>query len=257
MKRKLVLLCLLSASPLIYADAEIKGTASEVREIVHPLPNTTSISGYAEEISYSDKAIVSLSFTTGHEKLSTAIETNKVLREKVISQILESGIAREEIHSAKFSSTPQTGWFGKKVESYEVVNKLDVGIYTEEQLTKLASISDAYKEIDITNTTFKHTKEDSYKSMVKQKALDKVNEEKKLYESSLGVTLVPVGIGRINVTDRPVNSMYLEQDRLKKSRISSYSTSMDMGAVSQESSFGEIKYEANASVTFRVEEPKL
>ena len=82
----------------------------------------------AEEKAYSDRAIISLVITSEDKQLSTSISNNIALRESISQQLVTAGINPDHIKSSKFSTSPQYGWFGKKPDSYKVVNRMAVTI---------------------------------------------------------------------------------------------------------------------------------
>ena len=57
----------------------------------------------------------------------------------------------------------------------------------------IATVADSQDEIELSDTAFEHSQKDAFKAKVKQLALDKVMQQKALYESSLGVILTPMG----------------------------------------------------------------
>ena len=248
-------LALMFTSPLSMADAEIRGNASEIRDLIYPIPQQTTLHGHAEETAYSDKAIISLTFKTEDEQLADAINENKQLRQEIITQLTSNGISPQEIHNAKFSNTPQKGWFGKRVTSHEVINKVDVGIFNDAHLTILAAVADEHDEIELTGTRFEHTEKEAFKLKVKERALEKINAEKAMYEKTLGVKLIPIGIGRISLIDQPVRTRQMYMETEQAGSLSSLASAPLTDIMPVPISFDEVKYQANISVTFRIEEP--
>ena len=175
-----------------FAQPELKGSPNELRHFLHPNDKIVTLSAEAEEKAYSDRAIISLLITSEDKLLSVSISNNIALRESISQQLVSAGINPEYIKSSTFSTSPQYGWFGKKPDSYKVVNRMAVTITEESQLNTIAGVADSEEEIELSDITFEHSKKDAYKSKVKQLALEKVMKQKALYESSLGVTLTPV-----------------------------------------------------------------
>ena len=136
--------------------------------------------------------LLALLITSEDKQLSASISNNIALRESISQQLVSAGINPDYIKSSTFSTSPQYGWFGKKPDSYKVVNRMAVTITEESQLNTIAGVADSEEEIELSDIAFEHSKKDAYKSKVKQLALEKVMKQKALYESSLGVTLTPV-----------------------------------------------------------------
>lgn len=175
-----------------FAQPELKGNPEELRQFLHPRDNIVTLSADAEKKAYSDRAIISLVITSEDKQLSASISNNIALRESISQQLVTAGINPEHIKSSKFSTSPQYGWFGKKPDSYKVVNRMAVTIVQESQLQTVASVADSKEEIELSDIAFEHSKKDAFKSQVKKLALEKVMQQKALYEESLGVTLTPV-----------------------------------------------------------------
>jgi uncharacterized protein YggE len=185
-----LLFCSLSLSA--FAQPELKGSPNELRHFLHPNDKIVTLSAEAEEKAYSDRAIISLVITSEDKLLSTSISNNIAIRESISQQLVSSGLNPDYIKSSKFSTSPQYGWFGKKPDSYKVVNRMAVTITEESQLRTIATVTDSKEEVELSDIAFEHSQKDVYKSRVKQLALEKIMKQKALYESSLGVTLTPV-----------------------------------------------------------------
>ena len=102
-----------------------------------------------------------------------------------------------------------------------------------------------------------HTQEDAYEEQVKAKALEKIIQQKAFYEETLGVALTPIGIRDSNVFNNGTRgAMVLNQAvegfmTVQRERISVYKSEPPP---EQSPSFDEIKYEANLSVDFKIEQ---
>jgi len=256
MKSIVVVIFLLVVSPLVLSEPEIKGSPNEIRDFLHPNKNRVQIIGNATLTTYSDKAIVSLLITTEDDKLSDSIENNSQLRTKVTKQLVDSGINSEEINSSKFSTSPQYGWFGTKPSSYKVINRTKIGITNESQLKEIALVADLNDEIDLVSTTYEHTEKPKYKNDVKRKALDDVNSQKNFYEKILGIKLIPIGFHDIQVLQRATEGALLLERSVQKRRekMSKSSFSSKYNGNSTPSSFEEVKYEANITVEFKIDD---
>jgi len=240
-----------------FAQPELKGSPNELRHFLHPNDKIVTLSAEAEEKAYSDRAIISLLITSEDKLLSVSISNNIALRESISQQLVSAGINPEYIKSSTFSTSPQYGWFGKKPDSYKVVNRMAVTITEESQLNTIAGVADSEEEIELSDITFEHSKKDAYKSKVKQLALEKVMKQKALYESSLGVKLTPVSFrdNRLWVKGTQGAQMLEEVVVTASKRSRSYKDSaadfaQSVAPRSVESSFDEIIYTAEIFVDF-------
>jgi len=239
----------------VNAKPELKGNPDELRQFLHPHDKIVTLSADAEEKAYSDKAMVSLVVTTEKDKLADAIEKNSALRDKVTGQLVAAGIKRENIKTSKFSTSPQYGWFGKKPDSYKVVNRMSITIFDESQMKALAGAADTNKEIAFSTTEFEHTKKDEFKNKVKTQALKKVMTQKAFYEKELGVLLTPINFRDANIGFKGTRAA-VEMDSIvmQDAPMVSGSASFSKMRTSKPktTSFDEVKYYANISVDFKI-----
>ncbi|HFB64939.1 MAG TPA: DUF541 domain-containing protein [Aeromonadales bacterium] len=177
------------------AEPEIKGTPSELQLFLHPQGSIVTLKGEGKATAFSDKAIINLIITTKAKKLADALNLNTTLKNKVIQTFIDVGIKPTDINTSKFSTSPQFGWFGKQPKSYEIVNRLAVGIYTSDQMQAVATVTDQHPEIQLSGTEYEHTKKTEFEEKVKQKALDDVMKQKEYYEKVLHIKLIPVRFG--------------------------------------------------------------
>lgn len=259
MKMIMTIFILAFTSPALFANPELKGNPDELRQFLHPKGKIVSIYAESEEKAYSDKAIISLVITTEDKKLSDSLSKNSKLRESITKQLVESGIDQASIKSSKFSTSPQYGWFGKKPNSYKVVNRMAVSITEENQLKEIAAVADDKEEVELSDTAFEHTKKDETEAMVKMQALAKVMIQKEFYEKALGIKLIPIGFRKANVGHSATRgAMMLEEVVVtaRKRSSSSQDAPMSISAYDSnaESSFDEVKYEAGIYVDFKIED---
>lgn len=253
MKRALTLLAVLAFSPTYaLAQTELKGSPESLRDFLHPQENRVTLSAQAEERAYSDEAIVSVVVTTEAKTLQASITANSDLRESMTKRLIQAGIDAGSINNSKFSSSPQYGWFGKEPDSYEVVNRVAININDEEKLKTIAGIVDQHPEISLAGTEFKHSLKDQFMAQVKQQALDKVMVQKKLYEASLGVTLVPVNFRDHNIHSRPTRGASQLEEIVVTAQLVSKSRDSYRERAPAPASFDEINYSAELSVEFKV-----
>ena len=167
------------------------GVPNEKRDFIsHPDDDEFTyvvLVGDAIEKVNSDIAIVDVLITTDDSKLSESIKKNNVVKDELINKLINNEIEGDNIKQSKFSTSPQSGWFGNK--SFEVINRASITIKNSNSLNIIASIVDKYDEINIIDISFKHSEKDKYKAMVKEKAIEDVIIQKEMYEKLLDVKL--------------------------------------------------------------------
>ena len=233
--------------------AELRGSPDELRNYLHPKKPVVTLYAEAEEKAFTDRAVVSLVVTTEEKTLSGSLEKNHQLRQGLIAELVAAGISASEINNAKFSSSPQYGWVGKKPSAYEVVNRVVIKIDSEQQLKAIATQVDAHSEFALSSTVFEHSKEQAFKQAVKEKALDKVLQQKVAYEQKLGLKLVAVHFREGEV--RPMATLAAVSPKLMSRRAEVEQDAEAYISASQEApatSFDEVKYRASMMVDFEV-----
>ncbi len=257
MTQTLVLSLLVCFSSLAFSAPELKGSPEELRQFLHPRDRVVTIYGDAKETAYSDKAVVSLVIDTEDRMLSESIAKNANLREEITRNLVAEGLDRESIKSSKFSTSPQYGWFGKKPNSYRVINRMSVAILDEAHLQMIAAIADGSEEVSLSDTAFEHTGKDEFEERVKRDALANVMRQKAFYESSLGIKLVAIGFRNDNVRNKATRGASLvEEIVVTSSKIARYdevSENLSAYAESEETSFDEIQYQAGIFVDFKID----
>ena len=131
------------------AQAQLAGTPDELREFLHPRPNTVNINGEGELTAYKDVAKVSLMITSDERSLSQAMQVNQALRLELIQEFVAAGIPADAINNSKFSSSPQFGLFGRNPNSFEVSARMEIQVTSEEHLQLLAAAADEHDEVDL------------------------------------------------------------------------------------------------------------
>lgn len=235
--------------------AELRGSPEELKDYLHPAKQWVTLYAEAEEKAFTDNAIVSVVVTTKEKTLASSMEKNSQLRQSLIANLVQTGIAPSAINNAKFASSPQYGWFGKKPSSYEVVNRVVIKIDTEKQLKAIATQVDGHDEISLLSTEFEHSKADEFTQSVKAKALDKVLAQKAVYEQKLGVKLVAVNFRESSIRPMATAAAYGTEQlqmRMADNELSSAPMLKKAGEAEPHNSFDEIKYTANMSVDFEV-----
>jgi len=263
MKRIVFCSLLILFSSFAYSAPELKGSPEELRQFLHPRDKLVTIYGDATETAYSDKAIVSLVIDTEDKLLSESIAKNASLRAEITLNLAAEGLAKDDIKSSKFSTSPQYGWFGKKPSSYRVINRMAIAIIDEAHLQVIAAIADSSDEVTLSDTAFEHTGKNDLEDQVKKDALANVMRQKAFYESSLDVKLITVAFRNENVRSRATRGASLvEEIVVTSSKIARYdevsydevSENMSAYAESEESSFDEVQYRAGIFVDFKIEQ---
>ncbi len=245
-------------APTALCTTELRGSPEELRKILHPKvvvhKTIVTLSGSAEEKAYSDKAIISLVVLTEGENISSAISSNNRIRTEIEKKLLLAGIPQEEIKSSRFSTSPQYGWFGDKPKSYQVVNRMAIGITNENQLKEIAVASDLHKEADIADTVFEHTEKEAYLLKVKNMALDKIMDQKSVYKKSLGLKLKPVTFRDAKYNYGRSRGAYVLEEVVVTARKKSFSSAKKESVLAPKRtpSFDEVKYNASISVDFEI-----
>lgn len=237
------------------AQAQLSGTPDELREFLHPRPNTVNISGEGELTAYKDIARISLMVTSDERSLSEAMEVNQALRQELIRDFVAAGIPQEDINNSKFSSSPQFGLFGRNPNSFEVSARMEIEVSSEEHLQLLAAAADDNDEVEFESTEFEHSEEDAFEDQVRELALQDVMAQKAYYESSLGLELKAVnffygGIRQIaRALPRAAMAQEMAMDANSRGAVSSLSVS---AAPAVAPTFDEVEYQTNITVVFEI-----
>lgn len=235
------------------AEPELKGSPEELRQFLHPTDHTVTLTGTHEETAYSDKAIVTLVITTEEDRLADSIQANARLRTEISLSMTDAGIDAKEINTSKFSTSPQFGWFGSKPKSFEVVNRMAIGITEESHLQLLAQLADENDEVVMADLAYEHTEKEQFEEDVKKSALNKALAQRSLFEEQLGVSLVPIGFN-----ERPVMpyataaSSYIEEIVVTASRARTDAAVSSEPFTPPAQTFDEVTYQATVYVTFKV-----
>ncbi len=210
-----------------------------------------TIRDVATETAYTDIAKITLIVTTDDRSLAASLEANAATRERIRLQLADAGIDPENINSAKYSASPQYGWFGKKPASFEVVNSLQVEVDNENHFQRVAEIADREDTIRFGGVEFEHSEEDQYKHRVREKAVEKILADAAYFESKLGLTLSPVAFQFSDVgVDLPRGAM-LEEVVVTAQRLDGRS-SVSATPPSPPPTFDEVSYRVSVQVTFEI-----
>ncbi|KMT63870.1 SIMPL domain-containing protein [Catenovulum maritimum] len=251
-KISLVLLCIPFG---LHAAPELKGTPKELEQYFHPQQKTMHLSEQAEKTAYTDVAIIDLVIKTEDKALARSIEKNDQIQRLIYKSLVNSGVDADSIQNAKFSSSPEFGWFGDKPKSFNVVNRMSVKINNAEHLQKLAQLSDQHDEVSLASTEFEHSEKEKFEQAVKKQALDKIMAKKAFYEAALGLKLTAISFHESNIQNQPTMAATMLRQKAKPSvknaeAFVSYSAEQSH---QRANSFDEVKYKASITVEFKVE----
>jgi uncharacterized protein YggE len=260
---KLLLLPLVAAaaaslagySHVSLAQAQLSGTPDELREFLHPRPNTVNINGEGELTAYKDVAKISLMVTSNERSLSQAMQVNQALRLELIQEFIAAGIPADAINNSKFSSSPQFGLFGRNPNSFEVSARMEIEVVSEEHLQLLAAAADEHDEVDFQSTAFEHSEEDAFEDQVTQMALQDVMAQKAYYESSLGLELKAINFfyGGIRQMARAMPRTMMTPELAMDSNNRTAASSLAVSSASPVApTFDEVEYQTNINVVFEI-----
>lgn len=256
MLRLTLLATILGMAGIVQAETELKGSPEELRQFLHPVEHTMVLTGTHEETAYSDKAIISLVITTEADRLSDSMASNTRLRTTIAQSMLDAGVSADEINTSKFSSSPQFGWFGSKPKSFEVVNRMSVGITDESHLQLIARLTDDNEDIIMEGMEFEHTAKEEYQENVRKTALDKALAQQAVFEERLGIKLIPINIQENIMVPGKARPYALEEIAVSAVRQRGAANSSSVAiAPPPPQTFDEVTYQANVYVTFKVEQP--
>lgn len=245
---------LMAASQVSLAQAQLSGTPDELREFLHPRPNTVNISGEAELTAYKDVAKVSLMVTTEERSLEEAMAANQTLRLEMIESFLAAGIQTDSINNSKFASSPQFGLFGRNPSRFEVTARLEVEVSSEAHLQLLAGAADQYDEVDFESTEFEHSEEEAFEKQVRELALEDVMEQKAFYEQTLNLQLKAVNFfyGGVRRLARAMPVAMAAEEMAFSSAGRGVGDTATSAASAVAPSFDEVEYQTSVNVVFEI-----
>nr|WP_256435604.1 SIMPL domain-containing protein [Aliikangiella sp. G2MR2-5] len=243
----------------IKASPQLKGSPEDLKSFLHPLKNTVTISDTVVEKAFTDKAIVSLIVTTEGKTMTSALQENRKIRDVIYKALHAAGVSASNINNARFSSSPQYGWFGDAPNSFEVSNRVQINIFNENQLQALAKLADSSDDVFFAGAEFKHTEREQFQRIIKQKVLRRISEQKKDYQDILGIKLKAIGFHAPNIQYGA--SFGAKEYRQKKSTIGSRTLKESQYEIEISDShsektlstgFDEVEYRMNISVIYEV-----
>jgi uncharacterized protein len=242
-----------------FAEPEMRGSPTELTQYLKDIPKTVSVTGSAEVKVQADRAVVSLSVRTEDKLLETAVRNNKKLRADITASLVQKGIKADQIKASQFSQTPKYGWIGDKPKSYVVENTIKVTVHSEKEFEAVAGVIDTVPESRYVGVEFEQTDKFTYKSKALAEACDKASEKKTLLESKFGFKLVPQKINEgVKVMPTAAAKMAQYGEYYARSSAPGFASrsNSEVAADSSDeggSSFGELVYQAEVMVEYRVD----
>jgi uncharacterized protein YggE len=137
--------------------------------------------------------------------------------------------------------------------SYEVINRLNVEVADERQVTIVTAAASPSSDVSIGVISFEYSKQRELEEQVRRSAFDDALAKKSFYEQRLGAKLVPTEFSFSDLSAHSTpGAMALEEIVVTGSRRSA-SEPYASNAVPAPPSFDEKEYEVTASVTFAIE----
>lgn len=177
-------LCLPSVG-LAAAEPELKGTLTELSAYVAGQQNHAVLVGEAEVKMPADRAVVTLRLNSEHKSLKEGSLANQKLRLAITAYLAENSIGADRIHSAKFSSTPQTGTFSDKVKSYRFESRLLITIRDDAEFQTVSGAVEKWSNVTYEGVEFAHSDKEALRLKAISMACDNALACKKTYEEKL------------------------------------------------------------------------
>lgn len=229
--------------------AELSGTPEELRRYLRTETRTVTIQEQATEFAYSDTAKITLMFSSEAKELAEAMRLNNELRDRVIAELVASGISADKINSSKYSASPQFGWFGDKPNKFEVVNNIVITVDAEDKFRRVAEMADSDDDIQFAGAKFEHSKKEETEDKVRDKALQSVMKSKRYFEKELGLELTPVQFHFSDVfAQQPKRDFAMVEEM-----VVSAPKALRAPAPARAPSYDEIEYHVSVSVTFEIQ----
>jgi uncharacterized protein YggE len=189
--KKIVGLLMVVGSCVFGVEPELSGTPSMLREHLNGIPGQLTVVGRAERRVEADRAVVQVCVRTSKKKLEASLLENNHIRADVVARLKEGGGDEKRIHASRFSSRPvHSSWSGK-VKEYVIESTVRIYAESEKELQLVAGLVDELDEVSLVSLAFEVTKKDDVNLELQREAMGKVEKQKRLYESLLGVKLVP------------------------------------------------------------------
>jgi len=228
---------------LALAEPEIKGTPSELAQVINGIRKNIVISGEAEVRLPASRAIVNLTVVTENASLQEALRANADARARVSASLKQEGIAPEKIQAARFSSTPKFGLWGNKAKSYRVENAMRISVQEERELRSVAKVVDTMAEVSFAGVEFEYADRETAKAKAIAQACDQAESRKKIYEEHLNLQLTPVRFSEDSVAANETTAPARRES-------DGYSLSRASTTEEAPSSFGEMVFTAKVAVEY-------
>jgi uncharacterized protein YggE len=236
-------LLLIAAFPL-FAEVELNGNPQELTAYLSTIPETVMIEGKAEKKLPADRAIIQLKISTEDKSMDASLAANRRLREEITVKLLAAGLTTNRIQAAKFSSTPESGFFSDKVRSYKVQNTMKVTVVNEAEFRAVAALIDAHKEISYADTEFElSTKKEVEKALLAEACQD-ATAKKAIYEAGLNVALTPVRFHD--------GAIQMQRPMMARAKAVSFAVSEDDTKSAPPIQFDEMVFNASITVEYRL-----
>lgn len=244
------------------AEPELSGTPTELIQHLRSIPEKVVISGVAERTVEADRAVIKILVLTTEKKLEQSLIKNNKIRTDIMQQLTASGIDTNRIHTSRFASSPiHSSWSGK-IKEYVISSRVNIYAENEKEMQSVALLVDKFEEVSLSSISFEMTKKEKIKQELIKEALQQVQQHKEIYESSLGVDLIPAKFG----PDFPGSDsdLAIRGGIRKGNRFTSYDNSIlsnpeltvTLHALMQQApaidQFEELLYKAEITVTFHL-----
>ncbi len=248
MKRIWLILGLAVFTPAwLQAEPELKGTASDLAQIITSIPQTVLVTGESEVRIPASRAVVNLSVITENKSLQEALRQNAEVRSKITAELKLQGIPLDRIQTSRFSSTPKFGLWGDKAKSYRVENVMRISVQDEKEFRGVAKVVDSFAEVNYSGVEFEYSDQEVSKAKAIGQACDNAESRKKIYEEHLGLKLAAKRFSEGAVAEKET------MPALRKANYDSFSREASSSVQESVSSFGEMVYTAKVSVEYQVE----
>jgi uncharacterized protein YggE len=236
------------------AEPELKGTPAELQKFLRTGVHSVTLVGHAKETVQADVGHVTVIVHTQSKDLTAAISANGQRGDALTQSLLGKGLDPKKIRVAKFSTSPQFGWFGKTPSSYEVVNRMTVDVSDERQLTLVTAAAAESADLSIGAIVFEYSKQRELEEDVRRNAFDDALSKKSFYEQRLSASLKPTEFTFSDFSARSTpGALALEEVIVTANRRSAGDAASSVAAPPPPPSFGEKDYEVTVNITFSIE----
>lgn len=233
------------------AEPELRGSPSELQRFLRTASHSVTLEGHSKQTVQADVGHVTVVVHTQAKDLTGAIVANGQRRDTLTKALVSQGIDAKAIRTEKFSTSPQFGWFGKTPSSYEVINRINVDVADERQVTIVTSAASASPDLSIGVISFEYSKQSELEEQVRRTAFDDALAKKAFYEQRLGAKLVPTEFNFSDMSARSTpGAMEIQEIVVTGSR---RTESDHYAAAPPPPSFDEKEYEVTVHVTFAIE----